>query len=472
MASLRISLDMSATLPSPAAEAPRLAQRLFRRFCQLIVDVFYRRCEASGRQNVPASGPLILCANHVNALVDAVVVQATCPRTIHPLARSGLFRNPLLRWILTRIEAVPIYRRRAGEQVGDPSAERNEDSFRQVYAHLGAGRAVLIFPEGQSHSDPTLRPLKTGAARLALGALEHNGVLPAVVPVGLTFTRKGRFRGEVLVQYGRPVVLETVAAEPVEASARRFTAAIGQGLLGVTINADSWQDIAFLTQLQRFFEFRRGRVYRRRLARRVRSLQRLIDTHRLLRATHPSEVALLMTKLERFERLRRRYGVRDYHLTLRYDAGVVARFLLRALAFGLFVFPLSLWGVLSSAIPYEATRRTSLAVARGRDQYDTSNILFGLFFFGLFWGAQSFAVYWWWGLWPALGYAASLPITSAVALKVGKQRQRILENVRVFWLFVRQREVQRYLTVKREELELELARLARLARRVRLGAGS
>lgn len=463
--------DMSGTSPPSAAGAPTLAQQAFRRFCQLVVDVFYRRCETSGRRHVPTSGPLILCANHVNALVDAVVVQATCPRTIHPLARSGLFRNPLLRPILNGIEAVPIYRRHAGDPGGEQAADRNEDSFRQVYAHLGAGRAVLIFPEGQSHSDPTLRPLKTGAARLALGALEHNGALPTVVPVGLTFTRKGKFRGEVLVQYGRPVVLEAVAEEPREETARRFTAAIGQGLLGVTINADSWQDLAFLDQLQRFFEFRHGRVYRRRLARRVRSLQRLIETHRLLRVTHPGEVTLLMTKLERFERLRRRYGVRDYHLALHYDTGVVTRFLLRALGFALFVFPLALWGGLSSAIPYEATRRLSLATARGLDQYDTASILFGLGFFGLFWGLQTFAVYWWWGPWPAFAYAASLPITSAVALKVGKERQRILENVKVFWLFMRQREVQRYLRVKREELELELARLARLARRVRLGGG-
>ncbi|NJL28058.1 MAG: hypothetical protein HC897_09225, partial [Thermoanaerobaculia bacterium] len=117
-------------------------------------------------------------------------------------------------------------------------------------------------------------------------------------------------------------------------------------------------------------------------------------------------------------------------------------------------------------------RRAALAAARGRDQYDTSSIVFGLGFFGLFWGAQTLGVYWLWGNWPALAYAASLPITAAVALRVGKQRQRILENVRVFWLFVRQREVQRYLAVKREELEVELARLARLARRLRSGVGA
>lgn len=450
-------MDQETDVPLPPQ--PTLGQRAWRRFCVFMVGIFYRRFEAEGLSNLPAEGPVILCANHVNALVDAVVVQAGCPRPIHPLARSGLFRSPLLRPVLAFIQAVPIYRRRQGAEA--ETSKANEDSFRRCYEYLEEGRILLIFPEGQSHSDPTLRPLKTGAARLALGLWERTGRLPAVIPVGLVFPQKGRFRSEALVQLAPPVDLtsEDAAAED---APHRLTEAIGAGLMKVTLNADSWEDVQLLRLLHGFFAMREGR--HSSLAQRFRALQRLIETHRWLRLTRPVEVKILGEKLRRFESLCRQHGVEDYHLNLRYRPALVVRFLLRSLGFLLFVAPLAVWGFLNSAVPYFATRFMSRISARGRDQYDTAGMLFGLFFFLAFWGAQTFLVYRLWGTWSAVGYGASLLVTSAVALRVGKERKRIVENVRVFLLFLRRRELQSYLRTKRQELEVELARLARMAR--------
>jgi len=459
-------MNVSEAALSPAV-APTAAQAGWRRFCQAMTAIFYRRRETCGVENLPPRGPVILCANHVNALADAVVVQASCPRPIHPLARSGLFRNPLLRPLLGLIQAVPIYRRRPGQ---DAAAAANEDSFRRCHEYLDAGRAILIFPEGQSHSDPMLRPLKTGAARLALGFHERRGVLPAVVPVGLTFPQKGRFRSELLVQYGKPVELET-GGDDREAAVRRATDAILEGLRRVTLNVESWQDLELMRLLQRFFLLRGGRHEGargsrpgRKLSERFQSLQRLIEAHRWLRLTRPDEVSVFREKLRRFERLCRRYGVDDYHLHLRYRPALVARFVSRSLVFALFVFPLALWGLLWSSVPYLATRWMTRLTAWGRDQYDTAGMLFGLAFFFLFWGVQTFAAWWLWGLRTAALYGASLPLTAAVALVVAKERKRITENVRVFFLFVRRRQVREYLRLKRQELEIEVAHMVRLAR--------
>lgn len=434
--------------------------------------VFYRRFEVSGVENVPAEGPLILCGNHVNALVDAVVIQGASPRPIHPIARSGLFRNPVLRPILAFIQAVPIYRRPK-----DPEAQAagdNEASFRRCFEYLGEGRVILIFPEGQSHSDPSLRPLKTGAARLALGHRERTGESATVLPVGLTFTAKGRFRGSVLVQFGEPVPFEPVEDEEKEEAVRRYTDAIDRGLKRVTLNVDSWEDLALLRSMQQFFALRRRRDQRTTLARRFRSFQRLIDAHRALRSAWPDRVEGLRLRLQKFHQLCSRYGVRDYQLGLRYTPGVVARFVVRTLLFVLLVVPPALCGLLGSALPYLATRAASRRFARGRDQYDTAGMMFGLLFFGLFWGAQTAFVAWRWGAWPAAAlYGLSLPLTAAVALKVGYERHRIREEIRVFLLFMRRRELQGYLRERRADLEAELARMARLAKEAkgRMAAG-
>ena len=181
---------------------------LWRTFCQMVVWIFYRRYEYGGLENLPRKGAVLLCANHPCSLVDAVIIQAICPRIIHPLARSGLFKNPIIRPILTLIQAIPVYRRQDNEQgagKGDDTSKRNTDTFDTCYQKLKAGRAILIFPEGVTHSDPKMRKFKTGAARMTLGAMEQNGVAPVLLPIGLNYSDAGRFRSSVFVKIGTPI---------------------------------------------------------------------------------------------------------------------------------------------------------------------------------------------------------------------------------------------------------------------------
>lgn len=462
----------AAPAPSSASTAPSAPppaswlQRGWFAFCRLIARVFYRRFEIAGLENLPATGPVILCANHVNALVDALVIQAASPRAIHPIARSGLFRNPLLRPILAIIQAVPIYRKPPD---GKEAAGSNEDSFARCYEYLGEGRVILIFPEGQSHSDPSLRPLKTGAARLALGHRDRHGAPQAVLPVGLTFTKKGRFRGDALVELGAPIVFVPQEHEKREEQVRRYTDEIELGLERVTVNADSWEDVALLDLLQRFFTLRdtvkaTGNSGRVALAEKYRALRRLIEGHRALRAFRPAEVEQLRERLRRFDQLRKRFGVKDYQLHLEYRLPTVLLFVGRTLLWVLLIFPLAIWGFLFSALPYLATRTLARAFARGRDQFDTASLLVGLFLFPLAWAAETFVVDLYFGWQVALVFGLLLPPTAAIALKLGYERKKIQEEIRVFLMFSRRRELRLWLRQQRQELEVELARIARLAR--------
>ena len=294
--------------------ARRLFLRFWHRFCRIVVKVFYRRFEVLGIESVPENAGLILCANHINALADVVILQASTDKDIRPLARSGLFENPFLKPILEMIGAIPIYR--AGDK-GSNVAD-NAGTFSRCYEILGDNETLIIFPEGQSHSDPYLHELKTGAARMALGAVETNNVKPVVLPVGLTFTSKGKFRSDVLVHFGTPVDLnvdqQSIYDNESSSAVATINKRITEGLAAVTLNAQSWKELVLVDRLEQFFAFRHGKYRNRDLGQRFKSLQRLIDAKKLLQEHEPDRVRSLLSQIRMFERLCKCCGIKSYHL--------------------------------------------------------------------------------------------------------------------------------------------------------------
>ncbi len=434
----------------------------WQRFCRGVVTLFYRQFEISGLANLPNDRGVILCANHVNALADPVIVQAATSKVIHPLARSGLFANPLLKPWLRLMGAVPIYR--PGDQEGNVA--NNKDSFVRCYELLAKQGTLIIFPEGQSHSDSHLHHLKSGAARLTLGALEANGFAPEVIPVGLNFSRKGRFRGDVLVNFGGPIDLNLADDLSPRQTVLEVNKRIAQGLQAVTVNADSWDDIDLVRRLERFFAMRQGRVRKRSLAQRFSALQRLIEGQKLLREHEPKKVRAVINKLHAYERLIRRFGIKDYHLTLNYKPWFVLAQSVRMLLLILLGLPLLGFAMIHSGLPYGLTRHLATRLAKGEDQYDTAKILVGSLLFAIFWGVQLALVYHWYGAKWMLIYAALVVISSVVALKMYDQLGHIREDIRVFFMLVRKNELKQHLLEKRRDIEVKLAQLVRIAKRL------
>ncbi len=439
-----------------------MATRVWRHFCSLVVKVFYRQFEIVGADRVPEDKGVILCANHVNALADPVIVQASTPKLVRPLARSGLFDKPLLGHWLRMIGAVPIYR--PGDK--GSSVLKNKDSFARCYALLAENQTIIIFPEGQSHSDSHLHRLKSGAARLTLGALEANDMLPAVVPVGLNFTRKGHFRGDVLVNYGAPIDLELPAGLSPRQTVREVNKRITEGLQAVTLNADTWEEVDLVRRLEKFFALRQGKLRKASLSQRFSALQRLIDGQQLLREHEPEQVRNVIQKLHAYERLCQRLGIKDYHLTLKYRPWFLFVHSMRILITVIIGLPMVIFAVLNSGLPYYLTGFLVPRVAKGQDQFDTSKIVIGGLLFTFFWGIQTFGIYHWLGLRWMLIYIAALLVSAAFAIRTQHRYTQILEDIRVFIMLVRKTKLKDYLLEKRREIEVTLAKLVRMAKKL------
>ena len=221
-------------------------------FLRLVTRVFFRTVEVVGRDHVPREGAVVFVGNHPNSLVDPIVITTTCGRRVRFAARDGLFSTPI-RPILWALGSVPI--RRKQDQASADAKLDNSEAFDALHAVLSAGDAFGIFPEGVSYTEPELQPLKTGAARIALSAVER-GIAVTIVPVGLHYRRKQHFRGRVLVQFGRPIQLRPAASAAEGTSreaARALTEDIELALRALTLNAKDFDTLRVLDGVRRLY---------------------------------------------------------------------------------------------------------------------------------------------------------------------------------------------------------------------------
>jgi 1-acyl-sn-glycerol-3-phosphate acyltransferase len=200
--------------------------------------VYYRFATAGSE--VPRTGPVLLVANHPNSLLDPAMVATAARRPVRFLAKSSLFSHPAVGWLVRGAGAIPVYR-----QQDDPTQmRRNLEMFRGVHAALESGAVVGIFPEGISHSHPAIAPLKTGAARIALGAATLIGRSFPIIPIGLVVRDKGTFRSAALAIIGAPIAWDEIALAGVDSgeAVRELTSRIDAAIREATVNLEQWED--------------------------------------------------------------------------------------------------------------------------------------------------------------------------------------------------------------------------------------
>lgn len=170
---------------------------------RILTRSFFRSVEVEGRP--PPDGPVVLAASHLYGFVDPVVLVSRLGAFPRFLAKATLWKVPVARFLLGFARVIPVHRR-----VDGASGDDNVSMFSSAVEALGAGGMVALFPEGTTHDDPTLRPLRTGAARIALEAKAAGVDDVRIVPVGVTYEDKVRVRGRALVSYGTPIEVPSV----------------------------------------------------------------------------------------------------------------------------------------------------------------------------------------------------------------------------------------------------------------------
>ncbi|MCP4965660.1 MAG: hypothetical protein GY926_10520 [bacterium] len=177
-------------------------QRLIARGARLLARGIYRSVEVENEETGWSRHPVILVANHPTGFSDPALLLGLLERSPRFLAKATLWKTPGLGWFLDRIGAIPVYRAQDG------STARNDEMFAAAFDALRAHDTIALFPEGGAVDAASIGPIKTGAARLALGARAAGIAGLQVVPVGIHYEDKAAVRKRAYVKVGDVIDLD------------------------------------------------------------------------------------------------------------------------------------------------------------------------------------------------------------------------------------------------------------------------
>lgn len=221
-------------------------RRALTRFFALVVRTYFREVEVIGEAPGKDVKGRLFAANHVNGLVDPILVVTTAECPISPVAKSTLWNIPGFRLLLDLADAVPIVRKRDNP---GKSAKDNDAVFERVANHLKGGGNILIFPEGTSHNEPALVPFRSGAGRMLARARTEGGEGLEVQPVGLEFDERQIFRSRVLVVYGKPIKIDDFNEPDDDALANAITARLREDLTALVVEGATWDERLLVTRV-------------------------------------------------------------------------------------------------------------------------------------------------------------------------------------------------------------------------------
>lgn len=398
---------------------------------------------------------MLLVANHPNSLLDPMVVLAAARRPVRFLAKAPLWNDPKTAWLVRLGRAIPVYR--ASDDPGQLT--KNVGMFRAVQEALAAGDAVGLFPEGISHSEPSLTPLKSGAARIALAAASGTGGAFPIIPVGLVFREKEVFRAEGVALIGEPVVWDDLAArggggETVSLLTERIAAAIRQ----VTINLERWEDEPLVDCAMQVWEAEQGAAPDP--AARVARLGEATRILALVRETPDAETIALTRDVRAHQRRLARLGLRPADLILDVGWGRSANWAahrlsmllplwaaLAAVGWLLFLLPYHLTGKVVDRFELESDTRSSWKLLIGMVIYAAWVVLLGV--------AAAFWLTWWLGVL----LLVMIPVVGLAGLLVRERWRGAWADVRRWALLRSRRRLVATLRTTQHDLGRRLDRL-------------
>jgi hypothetical protein len=368
---------------------------------------------------------------------------------------------PVIGYLVRALDSLPVYRRQdEGEDVS-----KNQETFIAARKLLARGGTIGICPEGISHNAPGLQPIKTGAARISLAAISTEEVSQLeIVPAGLYYTAKTRFRSSALLYFGKPIEVQRVELEadgtPPRTAARELSARIEQALRDVILDAQHEEALNSIARAERIFSAEAGDGTVDSLANELQLQQRFVKAYAILEKLQPERLRKLEVRMIRFEEELRLAGVDPEEFSPPASTGAVfAHLATRSLFFGLMMGPAAL-GTIVHYPAYHLGGYLATKLSRNsEDVISTIKIISAMLLFPLTWLLLAFGFYLLFGFIAAALSLVVVPLCGYVAILFFEELDRSLGGLRALAFFLVRRRFFVRLLAERKAIRDEIIAL-------------
>ena len=210
---------------------------LLKKIFQLAFKIYFRKTKTHYTVPLDPSKPTLFVSNHQSGIMDAILIGSIVSQNLHFMSRGESFGNRFKQWLYGLINMHPIYRKEF-----TPEKAHLNDIMMPKFSHiLASGDSLLIFPEGISRTEPRMRKIKTGAARVVLAteALNQYDLDIQLVPIGINYGNPHQFRSDVQINFGVPIDLSEAMALHADKkewqAVQKLTTQIEQSIKALTI---------------------------------------------------------------------------------------------------------------------------------------------------------------------------------------------------------------------------------------------
>ncbi|MBC8244374.1 MAG: 1-acyl-sn-glycerol-3-phosphate acyltransferase [Verrucomicrobia bacterium] len=362
-----------------------------RRLIRRLIRVYYPVIRVTNAERLPREGATLYIANHPNSLIDPVLIGITTQRPVRFMAKAPLFKGRVLGALLRSVGMIPAYRASDDRS----SVRRNVESLGVAAENLAKGLPMGIFPEGKSHDLTQVEQVKTGAARIAQQAVELAGGKPVwIVPLGINYEEKPRFRSRVWVAVGETVDATAWFAEHAgneKQAMRQLTLTLDERLKAVVVHLDDarWEplldDLEWLAPVY-------ASADKVRAVSRVQRRKNIAEAINYFESKNPERAEAVTARVAAHHEALGQAGVRISSPVFQHTG--MALFLRMALKFWRVLFGVpALVGTLLHLVPFALVRLIAPRFEGvGRTTTSLYRILVGLPFYGAWYVAAWFAL--------------------------------------------------------------------------------
>lgn len=361
------------------------------------IKVFFRSITVKNNQVIPDSGPVIILANHPSTFMDPIVIASVINRKVFFLGKGELFKGTFAKWLLPKLNIIPVYRKQ-----DDPTQmSKNADTFKKCYEHLENGGAILIFPEGVSITERNLKPVKTGAARIALGAEARNdfnlGV--KIINIGLNYADPHKFNRDLFINIKEPIEVRQYASKFIEdefKAAKDLTEEIRTQLEDLIISIQDNRIDELVKNIETFYKYNLKKA--RGISGKHTETEFAI-TRNIVKAVHyysetdPAFVASMEMRIKNYLENLKDLKLDDQDLCRNKNNKSFFGTNIRALLFLIIGFPFYLYGLINNFLPFEIPGILANKIVRSKDFRGAIGMVLGMFTFLVFDSIQIFLVH-------------------------------------------------------------------------------